>query len=185
MTFSRKLFSLLAASALLVPASLFAADISFGPPLKPIAGASAPKPAATLPAPKPIPPTATSTRRDTSEVQALRTAYRTLAKADHDYQGHRIAAMRQIEAACDLLGSDIRGDGTGHEPQALSDAQLREARATVSQVRNAIPAGQQPRIATHLDNAVKQIDIALTIKRPETRPAAPAQTTPPAHVPSK
>jgi hypothetical protein len=51
-------------------------------------------------------------------------AYTTLGQADHDYKGHRVAAMKQIEAAAKLLGVNVRGDGKGHEKQGVSDAQL-------------------------------------------------------------
>ena len=60
-------------------------------------------------------------------VPVLRTAYITLATADHDYKGHRVKAMKAIEAACTLLGSNIAGEVKSHEPQPISDAQLREA----------------------------------------------------------
>jgi hypothetical protein len=36
-------------------------------------------------------------------------AYTTLEQADHDYNGHRKAAMNQIEATAKLLGVRIRG----------------------------------------------------------------------------
>jgi len=36
-------------------------------------------------------------------VASLRQSYATLAVADHDYKGHRVKAMKAIEAACKLL----------------------------------------------------------------------------------
>jgi len=51
------------------------------------------------------------------------------------------------------------------EKQAISDAQLRSALATVQQVRAAIPAGKgQKQIDHHLDKAISELNIALTIK---------------------
>jgi hypothetical protein len=145
MTLFTKTLPLVATLAILVSAApLPAADTT-----------TSPAPASTGPATQPA---------NRPEVHALRTASRTLAKADHDYKGHRVAAMHALEAACDLLGSDIRGDGKGREPQALSDAQLRQALAVVQKVHDAIPAGKQPRIVAHLNQALQQITTALTIK---------------------
>ncbi len=98
-------------------------------------------------------------------VALLRPAYITLATADHDYKGHRVKAMKAIEAACALLGTDISGEGKGHEPQAVSDAQLRQALSEVQQASAAVPAGKsQKKIVTHLDKAISEITTALTIK---------------------
>jgi hypothetical protein len=90
----------------------------------------------------------------------LSQAYATLAQADHDYKGHRVAAMKQIEAAAKALGVNIRGDGKGHEAQGVSDAQLRTAQGLLEQAR----AGLTGKPLKHLDRAIEQISIALTIK---------------------
>lgn len=42
-----------------------------------------------------------------AEVAALKPAFNTLLGADHDYDGHRVKAMRDIAQACRLLGTDI------------------------------------------------------------------------------
>jgi hypothetical protein len=97
------------------------------------------------------------------EVAVLKEAYDTLEKADHDYKGHRWRAMKHIEKACDLLGSPIKGDGKGRQPQPVSDTELREAQGKVEAVRHHI-AGGQPAIATELDAAIKEISTALTVK---------------------
>ena len=98
-------------------------------------------------------------------VGLLRPAYITLATADHDYKGHRVKAMKAIEAACDLLRTDIRGEGKGHEPQAISDTQLRGALSEVQQASALVPAGKgQKKIVSHLDKAISELNIALTIK---------------------
>src|ERR1035438_285941 len=60
-------------------------------------------------------------------------AYTTLEHAAHDYKGHRVAAMKQIEAAAKLLGVKVRGDGKAHERQGVSDAQLRTAQGLLQQ----------------------------------------------------
>jgi hypothetical protein len=80
--------------------------------------------------------------------------------ADHDYKGHRVKAMKQIEAAARILGVDIRGDGKGHEQQGTSDAQLRTAQGLLQQAR----AGLPEKALKHVDAAISQISIALTIR---------------------
>jgi hypothetical protein len=97
------------------------------------------------------------------EVATLRQAYGILAVADHDYKGHRVRAMKAIEAACKLLGTDISGDSKGKEKQAISDDQLRQVLATIQQVAAAI-GPSQPKVAAHLDVAIKQLTTALSIK---------------------
>src|SRR5271167_4480419 len=66
--------------------------------------------------------------RDSAEADMLRRAYRILATGDHDYDGHRIKAMRQVEAAGTHLGMDLKGDLKDHEKQVISNDKLREAR---------------------------------------------------------
>ena len=100
-----------------------------------------------------------------SPVSLLRSAYITLATADHDYKGHRVKAMKAIEAACTLLGTDITGEGKGREPQPISDTQLREALNQVQQAIGLVPTGKsQKKIVTHLDKAISELTTALTIK---------------------
>lgn len=99
-----------------------------------------------------------------AEVATLRQAYGVLSVADHDYKGHRIHAMRAIEAACKLLGTDISGDGRNREKQAVSDAQLRTALAQVSGVRATAAADNQPRVLQHLNTAINELKIALSIR---------------------
>jgi hypothetical protein len=90
----------------------------------------------------------------------LRQAYITLSFANQDYQGHRYAAMKEIEAAANNLKFDLRGDGTGGERQRVSDEQLRAARSLLEQARDEL--SRRPR--RHVEKAIKQIDIALRIK---------------------
>jgi hypothetical protein len=98
-----------------------------------------------------------------SEVGYLQQVYATLATADHDYKGHRVKAMKAIETACKLLGSGIGGDGKGHEKQALSDAQLREAIGMLQNASGIVAAQGQKKVLTHIDTAIKELNIALTI----------------------
>lgn len=87
-------------------------------------------------------------------------AYTTLEQADHDYKGHRVAAMKQIEAAAKLLGVSVRGEGRGHEKQGVSDAQLRTAQGLLQQAQSGL-SGKPLR---HVNKALQQLSIALSIK---------------------
>ena len=94
------------------------------------------------------------------EAGLLRAAYATLATADHDYKGHRIAAMKQIQKAAKHLGVELKGDGRGHEPQQASDAALRSALGLLLQITGSVK-GQG---LTHINLAIKQINTALAIR---------------------
>lgn len=87
-------------------------------------------------------------------------AYTTLEHADHDYKGHRKAAMKQIGAAAKLLGVSVRGDGKGHEKQGVSDAQLRSAQGLLQQAQS----GLSGKALKHVDKALQELSLALSIK---------------------
>ncbi len=87
-------------------------------------------------------------------------AYATLAQADHDYKGHRAKAMKEIELAVHELGGKISGKGRGREPQGTSDAQLSAARSLLQQAAG----GLSKKALKHVDAAIEQINIALSIK---------------------
>jgi hypothetical protein len=101
---------------------------------------------------------------DSAEAGMLHRAYHILATGDHDYQGHRVRAMHQIEAAAKLLGLDLSGDAKDKEPQPLSDDKLREASGLISNVLASAEVKDQKRVTKHLNEAVNQINIALGIK---------------------
>ena len=90
----------------------------------------------------------------------LQQAYTALEQADHDYKGHRIAAMKQVEAAGKRLGLNLRGDGKGHEKQGVSDQQLRTAQTLLQQAS----AGLTGKPLKHVNHALKELNIALKIK---------------------
>ena len=98
--------------------------------------------------------------QSTGSVALLEQAYTTLAQADHDYKGHRVKAMKDIEKAVKELGGKISGDGKGREPQGASDDQLRKAKGLLQQ---AVPnlSGKPLKL---VNNAIKQIDEALAVK---------------------
>ncbi len=108
-----------------------------------------------------------------AQITALRTTAKLLQQADHDYKGHRAAAVHEIHVAIHSLqpvgkkpvapkGGTGAGKG-GKEPQNVSDAQLAQAivqlKAIAPQLANAPPAA-----LTAVQTAVSQLEIALTIK---------------------
>lgn len=90
----------------------------------------------------------------------LNDAYATLAQAKHDYKGHRVRAMKQIEAALGEIGEKISSTGRNREPQGTSDAQLRAAQGLLEQAR----AGLSGKALKHVEAAINQISIALSIR---------------------
>jgi len=102
--------------------------------------------------------------KDSNEAGMMRRAYNILASGDHDYKGHRIKAMRQIESAAALLGVGLKGDLKDKQSQALSDAKLREARGLLQSVLGSAEVKDQNRIAKHLNEAIAQINLALSVK---------------------
>ena len=99
-----------------------------------------------------------------SEAKALTRAYRILATGDHDYKGHRVKAMHQIEAAAKLLGVNLGGDAKDRQKQTLSDDKLRDARGLLEIVLNSAEVKAQPHISKHISEAIDQINLALGIR---------------------
>ena len=87
-------------------------------------------------------------------------AYATLAQAKHDYKGHRVKAMKQIELALGEGGAKVSGKGKVHESQGTSDAQLRAAQGLLQQAKG----GLSGKALKHVDNAIAQLNDALAIK---------------------
>ena len=106
----------------------------------------------------------TVTFSDTAEAGMLRQAYIILATGNHDYQGHRVKAMHQIEAAAKLLGMNLSGDAKDKQPQPLSDAKLREAQGLLQNVLGAAEVKNEKRVTKHINNAINQINTALSIR---------------------
>jgi hypothetical protein len=95
-----------------------------------------------------------------NSVALLSDAYATLAQAKHDYKGHRVKAMKQIELALGEAGAKVTRTGKNHEPQGTSDAQLRAAEGLIQQAK----AGLSGKALQHADAALKQINDALSIR---------------------
>jgi len=101
---------------------------------------------------------------DSTEAGMLQSAYFILATGDHDYKGHRVNAMHQVEAAAKLLGVTLSGDAKDRQPQPLSDAKLREAQGLLQNVLGAAEVKNQKRVTKHINNAINQINIALSLR---------------------
>jgi hypothetical protein len=96
--------------------------------------------------------------------EELAHAYYHLKFADHDYGGHRVAAMQEIEAAGHELGINLGGEGIGEERQWKSDRKLEEARRLLHHAREKLEAHDRDRVAGHVERAIHEIDMALTVK---------------------
>jgi cytochrome c556 len=122
------------------------------------------------------------------EMADLKTAYILMAMGDHDYDGHRVKAMGQVEEAIKKLDHTVMKDGTNgqkvvaldeeigtaraafiakhqgkvHEGQWASDLQLKEAREVLMKVKESLPQAKHPKPHEHIQNAIKQVDIALS-----------------------
>jgi lysophospholipase L1-like esterase len=113
------------------------------------------------PATPAAPKKAATAAADSAASGLLSQAYAALAVADHDYQGHRVKAMKHIEVAAKVLGVTLGGNGTGHEAQATSDQQLRTAQTLLQQ---ALVPGPRPRVQKQINLALIELSTALSIK---------------------
>jgi hypothetical protein len=91
-------------------------------------------------------------------------AYRLLKSADHDYDGHREAAMKEVQVAGDKLGLKLEGEGVERERQWKSDRRLSEARKLLRDARDKLEDRGRDRVAESVEKAIKEIDVALKVK---------------------
>jgi hypothetical protein len=113
-----------------------------------------------------------------NELHSIKTM---LEHADHDYEGHRAAAVKDISAAIHELEPGHKGheEHKGkhasqkvakiHEPQAASDAQLREALKQLEGMRQHFGQhkggkGGHEKVAGHISHAIEELEAALKIK---------------------
>ncbi len=107
-----------------------------------------------------------------AQVKELHEIKLLLERADRDYKGHRAEAVEQITHAIRALeaghkhhhGKKVKGGG---EPQALSDAQLRESIKTLNAVLAQLSTASGPAAtkgAVHVTSAIKELEIALKIR---------------------
>jgi hypothetical protein len=107
------------------------------------------------------------------EISELHKIKALLERADHDYKGHRAAAVKDITAAIRDLTRGARhhhphampGKGGNNEPQALSDAQLKEAIEQLRTVHKQLAVVGGPADAANaVERAIKELRIALEIR---------------------
>jgi len=133
-------------------------------------------------------PTANATKQaGHGIVKELRTTLALLAESDHDYQGHRAAAMHKIREAIHRIeqhnaktgqqgqqgqaglkkttGEVVQGQGGGKEPlsQAQSDANLNKAISQLQAVQTQI-GSNHPQVSGDITEAISELQTALKIK---------------------
>jgi hypothetical protein len=107
-----------------------------------------------------------------------------LTHADHDYDGHRAKAAEEVHKALKELGhhhkkaapAPVAAPGAVvatkpvhasapkvREPQAASDAKLREAKDILQAVSTHL-TGKHPKAAANVQAAIAEINTALAIK---------------------
>lgn len=92
-------------------------------------------------------------------------AYQLLKTADHDYDGHREAAVKDVEKAGRKLDLSLeKFEFPQIERQWKSDQKLSEARRLLRDARDRLESRDRERAAASVDAAVKEIDTALHIK---------------------
>jgi hypothetical protein len=116
-------------------------------------------------------------------IVALRATIQLLQQADHDYKGHRVKAIQHIRNAIlalepvkptkaakagPLAKAQAKGKGIRMpEPQAVSDAQLRQAQQqlqAIAQVMSATPGAANAKVLGEIGSALKELQTALAIR---------------------
>jgi len=88
-------------------------------------------------------------------------AYYLLKASKGDYSGHRAKALGELERASRELGMELKGGAPERERQWESDKQMEEARRLLADVRDRMEEHDRNRVAAHLDESIRQIDVAL------------------------
>ena len=117
-------------------------------------------------------------------IKTLKKAHHLLAHANKDYDGHRAKAAEEVHKALKELGYHHKKAKPGtpsssgaivapkvahaghpkiHEPQAASDAQLREAQQILQGAVTQFN-GKHPKAAANVTAAIAEINTALMIK---------------------
>lgn len=91
-------------------------------------------------------------------------AHRLLKRADRNYDGHRVRAIEELDAAGRALGLEMGGELPEHERQWKSDAQLSEARRLLRDARDKLETRDREHAAAHVDRAIKEVDAALKVR---------------------
>jgi hypothetical protein len=124
------------------------------------------------------------------EGEVLKEVYILLSAANKDYEGHRGKAMHAIQEACKLLDESILKHGSVaqkikaiqedqvaagakaldkynvpiREGQAVSDALLVRSGVVLKELAGVLAANKQPKTLSHVEHALKEIEIALAIR---------------------
>ena len=100
-----------------------------------------------------------------NELNLLAQAHTLMVNADHDYAGHRAKAVHEVKEAARLLGRNLGGDPRPPgEAQAVSDQQLQQAAGLLTQVQTEASARRQPGVLLHVNNALGELNVALSIR---------------------
>jgi hypothetical protein len=101
-----------------------------------------------------------------ADVTAVTQAYKLLAQADHDYDGHRAKAMKHLSQAGRVLGVMLKGDGRNPNQQQVSSDELLKQAQTMLQKMGAsgVSGNRHTRAMTHVQNAMSELNTALSIK---------------------
>ena len=119
-----------------------------------------------------------ATANKNAVVAVLHQAHALLESANHDYDGHRAKAAEQIMHAIHALGhhhhhgqhaalqaaqqlAGAIGGGAIKEPQAQSDAQLKQAGQLLASLNGSVP---NAKAAEHIQSAINELNIALKIR---------------------
>jgi hypothetical protein len=111
---------------------------------------------------------------DHESISLLQAAHQKLEMVNHDYGVHRHRATEHVDSALRHLGSSAPasiglGRGRMNSPQPLSDAMMREARASLEMIRSRL-AARTTAAAGHgaahgaVDAAIREIDLALAVR---------------------
>jgi hypothetical protein len=96
---------------------------------------------------------------------AVKEAYAALSVANHDYEGHRVEAMREVQAAGRIMGVDLRGQARGTETDRQSADHMRYARSMLQQARDQGDylnnKRDRDRVQQHINEAIREINAAL------------------------
>jgi hypothetical protein len=121
-------------------------------------------------------PKKTTTSPFATHISTLRSINASLAQADHDYKGHRVAAMKKVHAAVAALRNGVKGtkksgsgvkSGSGGLSQEQSDAILKQAMQQLNTLQSQLASSTDTRATTaaaHLKLAASELQTALNIK---------------------
>jgi hypothetical protein len=111
-------------------------------------------------------------------VKELHATAHLLNQADHDYKGHRAKAVHEIHLAIHILHPGTHkhtgttnksttnngATGTPKEPQAVSDAQLKQALQQLKSIHSQLNNNAPPQAIAAVRAAIHQLHVALEIK---------------------